>query len=88
MFENFIKRFLYVTVGIFAVCGAGYTIAGVETVTVDIFGMILLSSFATTLSTVFMLPKEKDGKVKTWVKLILTYVVLCVIISFLGIRFG
>lgn len=88
MLRNFIRCFLYITVGIFVVCGASYTIAGVETVTVDIFGMILLSAFATTLATVLMLPKENDGKVMSCVKVILHYMVLCVIMSFLGIRFG
>lgn len=88
MIGNFIKSFLYITVGIFVVCGAGYKIAGVETVTVDIFGMILLSAFATTLATVFILPRENEGKVKSWVKFILHFMVICVIMSFLGIRFG
>ncbi|MDE6713354.1 MAG: DUF3021 domain-containing protein [Lachnospiraceae bacterium] len=88
MFGNFIKRFLYITVGIFVVCGAGYKIAGAETVTVDIFGMILLSAFATTLATVLILPRENEGKVKSWMKFILHYMVICVIMSFLGIRFG
>lgn len=88
MFGNFVRYFLYITVGIFGICGISYTIAGVETVTVDIFGMILLSAFATTLATVLIVPKENDGKVKACVKFILHYMVLCVIMSFLGIRFG
>ncbi len=85
---NFIKWFLYITVGILIVCGISYRMAGKETVTVDVFGMILLSAFVTTLATVFILPGEEDGKVKSCVKFVLHYIVLCVIMSFLGERFG
>lgn len=85
---NFIKWFLYITVGILIVCGISYRIAGIETVTVDVFGMILLSGFVTTLATVLILPKEEDGKVKSCVRFVLHYIVLCVIMSFLGEQFG
>lgn len=85
---NFVKWFLYITVGILIVCGISYRITGVEMVTVDVFGMILLSAFVTTLATVFILPKEEDGKVKSCVKFVLHYIVLCVIMSFLGAWFG
>lgn len=85
---NFVKWFLYITVGILFVCGISYGIAGMETVTADIFGMIFLSAFVTTLATVLILPKEEDGKVKSGVKFVLHYIVLCVIMSFLGEGFG
>lgn len=85
---NFVKWFLYITVGILIVCGISYRIAGIETVTVDVFGMILLSAFVTTLATVLILPKEEDGKGKSCVKFVLHYIVLCVIMCFLGEWFG
>ncbi len=85
---NFVKWFLYITVGIFIVCGISYRITGLETVTVDVFGMILLSAFFTTLVTVLILPREEDGKGKFCVKLALHYIMLCVIMSFLGAKFG
>lgn len=84
---NFIKWFLYIAVGIFIVCGISYKIAGFEMVTVDIFGMILLSAFVTALVTVLFMPKEDDGKVKSGIKFVLHYIVLCVIMCFLGERF-
>lgn len=85
---NFIKWFLYITVGILIVCGISYRMEGLEMVTVDIFWMILLSAFVTTLATVFILPGEEDGKVKSCVKFVLHYIVLCVMMCFLGERFG
>lgn len=87
-FRNLIKWFLYITVGILIVCTISYSVAGNETVTVDIFWMILLSAFATALVTVFILPGEEDGKVKTCIKLGLHYIILCVIMCFLGEQFG
>ncbi len=85
---NFIKWFVYITVGILIVCGISYRMAGNETVTVDVFWMILLSAFVTTLVSVLILPKEEEGKVKSGIKFVLHYIVLCVIMCFLGERFG
>ncbi len=85
---NFIKWFLYITVGILIVCGISYKMAGKEMVTVDVFWMILLSAFVTTLATTLFLPKEEEGKVMSGIKFVLHYIVLCVIMCFLGERFG
>ena len=85
---NFIKWFVYITVGILIVCGISYRMAGNEMVTVDVFWMILLSAFVTTLVSVLILPKEEEGKVKSGIKFVLHYIVLCVIMCFLGERFG
>ncbi len=85
---NFIKWFVYITVGILIVCGISYRMAGNETVTVDVFWMILLSAFVTTLVSVLILPKEEEGKVMSGIKFVLHYIVLCVIMCFLGERFG
>lgn len=85
---NFIKWFLYITVGILIVCGISYRMAGNETVTVDVFWMILLSAFVTALITVLILPKEEDGKVKSCIKFGLHYIALCIAMCFLGERFG
>lgn len=85
---NFVKWFLYITVGILIVCGISYVLAGVEMVMVDVFGMILLSAFVTALATVLITPKDEDGKVKSCVKIVLHYIILCVIMCFLGVWFG
>ena len=88
VFGNFVKWFLYIAVGIMIVCGISYGLAGMETVPVDIFWMILLSAFATALVTVLIQPQENDGKGKACLKNVLHYVILCVIMCFLGVNFG
>lgn len=84
---NFIKWFLYITVGILIVCGISCWIEGKETVTVDIFWMILFSAFVTALVTALIFPKEEYGKVKYGIKFVLHYSVLCIIMCYLGERF-
>ena len=88
MFSNFVKWFLYITTGILVICGINYKLAGVETVTVDIFRKILFCGLVTTLATVLLLPKEEDGRTKSCIKFALHYVVLCTIMIPLGVRFG
>lgn len=87
-FGIFVKWFLYITTGILIVCGINYTLAGVETITVDVFWKILLSAFATTVATVLIHPQEEDGKIKSYIKLALHYVTLCMIMVLLGGWFG
>lgn len=84
----FVKWFLYITVGIFLVCGIVYTLEGVQTVPVSIFGMILLSALLTTAVTVLFRCWEEDGNVKIWVRIVLHYIMLCVVMSVLGMWFG
>lgn len=57
-------------------------------VTTDIFWMILLSGFVTTLVTILFLPRESDRKGKSGIKFTLHYVALCVVMCFLWERFG
>ncbi|MDE6387557.1 MAG: DUF3021 domain-containing protein [Lachnospiraceae bacterium] len=86
-FGNFVKWFLYITTGILIVCGINYKLAGIEMITVNIFWMILFSGFVTTLATVLLLPKEKDGRIKSYIKFALHYIALCVIMIPLGVWF-
>lgn len=86
--SNFVKWFLYITTGIMIVCGINYTLAGVETVTVNVFWKILFCGFATTLVTVLLLPKEDDGKIKSYIKFALHYIALCIVMIPVGVWFG
>lgn len=87
-FSNFVKWFLYITTGILVICGINYKMAGVTTVTADIFWMILFCGFVTTLATMLLLPKEEDGRTKSCIKFALHYVILCTIMIPLGVWFG
>lgn len=86
--RDFVKWFLYITVGILIVCGINYGLSGMDSVPVDVFGMILSSAFVTAFVTALVQPQEQDGKAKSVVKYIVHYIMLCVIMSFLGTRFG
>lgn len=86
--SNFVKWFLYITTGILIVCGINYTLAGVEAVPVNIFWKILFCGFVTTLVTVLLLPKEEDGRTKSYVKFALHYITLCIVMVPVGIWFG
>lgn len=88
MLSNFVKWFLYITTGIMIVCGINYTLAGIETVTVDVFWKILFCGFATTLVTVLLLPREEDGKIKSYIKFALHYITLCIVMIPVGVWFG
>lgn len=84
--SNFVKWFLYITTGITIICGINYTLAGVETVAADIFWKILFCGFATTLVTVLLLPKE-DGRRKSYIKFVLHYIMLCIVMIPVGVWF-
>lgn len=85
--SNFVKWFLYITTGITIICGINYTLAGVETVAADIFWKILFCGFATTLVTVLLLPKEEDGRRKSYIKFVLHYIMLCIVMIPVGVWF-
>lgn len=87
-FANFIKWFLYITIGIFFVCAVAYTLEDVDSISVNIFWKILLSGFVTTLVTIFFRCWEEEENSKLWVRVVFHYVVLCVVMSILGMWFG
>lgn len=87
-FANFIKWFSYITVGICIVCWGGYIMEGMKVASVHVFGMILLSAFVTTLATILLLPEEEDRKLKSGIRFALHYIVLCTLMSILGMWFG
>lgn len=84
----FVKWFLYITVGIFLVCGLAYTLEGSESIPVNVFWKILLSGFVTTLVTVFFRCWEEESQTKVWVRIVCHYIALCVVMSVLGMWFG
>lgn len=85
--SNFVKWFLYITTGVTIICGINYTLAGVEAIPVSIFWKILFCGFATTLVTVLLLPKEEDGRTKSYIKFALHYLALCTVMIPVGVWF-
>lgn len=95
-FSDFVKRllkwFLYIVPGVIVVCGIGYMLYGVEMIKVNVLWEILFSAFVTALATALMQigfsQPEEDNRVSPYFKLIIHYILLCVIMSFLGAWFG
>ena len=85
---EFIKWFVYITIGIFLVCAISFTLEGEVAIPVSTFWKILLESLVATVVTVLLQPKEDDETGKTWIKFVLHYLVLCVIMFCFGGWFG
>ena len=85
---EFIKWFIYITIGIFLVCAISFTLEGATEMPVSTFWKILLEGLVATVVTVLLQPKEDDGEGKTWIKFALHYLFLCIIMCCFGIWFG
>ena len=84
---EYIKWFVYITIGIFLVCAISFTLEGEKTIPVNTFWKILLEGLVATLVTVPLQPQEEDGAGKTWFKFVLHYLSLCIIMCSFGIWF-
>ena len=85
---EYIKWFVYITVGIFLVCAISFTLEGEETIPVNTIWKVMLEGLVATLVTVQLQPQENDGKGKAWIKFALHYISLCIIMCGFGIWFG
>ena len=85
---EFIKWFIYITIGIFLVCAISFTLEGATEMPVSTFWKILLEGLVATVVTVLLQPKEDDGVGKTWIKFALHYLSLCIIMFCFGGWFG
>ncbi len=85
---EFIKWFVYITIGIFLVCAISFTLEGEEVIPVSTFWKILLEALVATVVTVPLQPQEGDGSGKAWAKVALHYLSLCIIMFCFGGWFG
>ncbi len=86
--RDFLKCYLYITVGILIVIAISYAFSGEKTVSADSFWQILLSGFLTTFVTVIFSPFGEHIKVRIAIKFVLHYVSLCLVMFFCGNWFG
>lgn len=86
--RDFLKCYLYITVGILIVIAISYAFSSEETVSADSFWQILLSGFLTTLVTVIFSPFREHIKVRIVAKFALHYVSLCLVMFICGSWFG
>ena len=85
---EFIKWFIYITIGIFLVCAISFTLEGATEMPVNTFWKVLLEGLVATVVTVPLQPGEDDGVGRGWAKFILHYLSLCIIMCGFGIWFG
>lgn len=85
---EFIKWFIYITIGIFLVCAISFTLEGATEMPVNTFWKVLLEGLVATVVTVPLQPGEDDGVGKTWIKFALHYLSLCIIMFCFGGWFG
>ncbi len=86
--SEYIKWFVYITIGIFLVCAISFTLAGETEIPVGTLWKVMLEGLVATLVTVPLQPQEGDGSGKAWAKLVLHYLSLCVIMFGFGVWFG
>lgn len=85
---EFIKWFFYITTSVVFICAANLTISGGNTIFVNTLWQILLCGFLTALVTVLLRPGAKDGGKIMMLKIIIHYIILCVVMIICGHWFG
>ena len=84
---EFVKWFFYITTCVVFVCAANMEISGTETINVNVLWQILLSGFITALLTVILRPFEYGIERAYIIRIIIHYIVLCVVMIILGCEF-
>ena len=85
---EFFKWFFYITTSVLFICAANLALSGVDIISAKMLWNILLSGLITALVTTLLRPDEKDGGKIMIIKIIIHYIVLCVVMIICGHRFG
>lgn len=85
---EFIKWFFYITTSVLFICAANQALFGEDTVFTQTLWNILLSGFITALVTTLLRPDKKDGGKIMIMKIIIHYIILCVVMIICGHWFG
>lgn len=86
--REFVKWFFYITTSVLFICAANQTLSGENTFFTRTLWNILLSGFITALVTTLLRPGTNDSGKIMIVKIIIHYIVLCVVMIICGHRFG
>ena len=82
------KWFFYITTCVLIVCAVNLQISGRDLITANVLWQILGSGFLTSLVTVFLRPGEHDSGRQMFIKMILHYIALCIVMMLCGYWFG
>lgn len=85
---DFVRWFLYITTGILVVCALNLTIMGADRIPTEFLWDILAAGFLTALVTVFLEPGEHEKKTVTFMRYLIHYAALCLVMIVCGSKFG
>lgn len=85
---EFMKWFFYITTCVLIVVAVNIEIAGDEFIRPAVLWQILLSGFLTSFVTILLRPNEDDGGGLGFIKILIHYLVLCVVMIVCGYWFG
>lgn len=88
VFKDFVKWFLYITMGILIVCAVNFQLADVGSLPKETLWQILLSGFLTSGITALLYPRAGMNKCMFWVRIGIHYLALCIIMILCGHWFG
>lgn len=88
IFKDFIRWFLYITVGVLIVCAVNFQLSDLEAIPRETLWQILLSGGLTAGVTTLFYPKENVSKVPFLIGIAIHYAALCIVMILCGHWFG
>ena len=86
--SEFMKWFFYITTCVLFVFAANVQLSGEDVVSSGMLWQIMLSGFVTSLVTVIFRPAEQDSGWVAIIKIVIHYLILCVVMILFGYWFG
>ena len=86
--SEFVRWFFYITTCVLFLFAANMQLSGGDVISASTLWQIMLSGFVTSLVTVIFRPAEQDSGRVAIIKIVIHYLVLCVVMILLGYWFG
>ena len=83
-----IKYFMYITTAIIIICALNITLSGNDTMSSNTLWQIIISGAATAVVTAIVYSREVSTTKGFITMMAVHYVILCVVMTFLGVMFG
>jgi len=83
-----IKYFMYITTAIIIICALNITLSGNDTMSSNTLWQIIISGAATAVVTAIVYSREVNTTKGFITMMAVHYVILCVVMTFLGVMFG
>lgn len=86
--SEFVRWFFYITTCVLFLFAANMQLSGGDVISASTLWQIMLSGFVTSLVTVIFRPAEQDSGRVAIIKIVIHYLVLCVVMILFGYWFG